>query len=136
MTMLGLEVKRSEEVFKNVIALYTSLVENRQNMRVKQTELNMNGEVTAEPMDFLFDCEMKAKRVLTQRQYTFFRVFSENGMPQLIPMDIQLALGTVWYETKLDIDGPYRSLYFRVKNRMDREHLTKEITDGDARDLQ
>ena len=136
MTMLGLEVKRSEEVFKNVIALYTSLVENRQNMRVKQTELNMNGEVTAEPMDFLFDCEIKAKRVLTQRQYTFFRVFSENGMPQLIPVDIQLALGTVWYETKLDIDGPYRSLYFRVKNRMDREHLTKEITDGDARDLQ
>ena len=136
MTMLGLQIKYSEETFKNVIALYTSLVENRQNMRAKQAELNMNGEVTAEPMDFLFDCEMKAKRVLTQRQYTFFRVFSENGMPQLIPVDIQLALGTVWYETKLDIDGPYRSLYFRVKNRMDREHLNKEITDGDARDLQ
>ena len=126
MTMLGLQIKYSEETFKNVIALYTSLVENRQNMRAKQAELNMNGEVTAEPMDFLFDCEMKAKRVLTQRQYTFFRVFSENGMPQLIPVDIQLALGTVWYETKLDIDGPYRSLYFRVKNRMDREHLTVE----------
>lgn len=130
MTMLGLNVSRPEETFKNVIALYTALVENKRNLRVKRVELNMNGEVTAEPMDFLFDVEKKAKRVLTPRQYTFFQVYTLNGAPQLISADIQLALGTVWYQTEMDIDGPYRSLYFRIKNRMDRERFTKEDTDG------
>lgn len=130
MTMLGLDVARSEDTFKNVIALYSSLVENRQNMRVKQVEVNAHGEVTAEPMDFIFDVEKKAKRVLSPYQYTLFYLYSANGAPQLIPADVQLALGTVWYESELDLDGPYRSLYFRVKNRMDREMMNTEMTNG------
>lgn len=132
MSMMELEVSRPEETFKNVIALYTALIENRPNMRVKQVEINMNGEVTAEPMDFLFDVEKKAKRVLTPREYTLFSVYSANGVPQLIPAEAQVKLGTVWYENELDIDGPYRSLYFRIKNRMDRERFSSEPGTSDT----
>lgn len=121
MSMLELNVSRPEDTFKNVIALYTALVENRQNMRVRQAQLNMNGEVTAEPLDFLLDVESKAQRVLSPRQFTLFYIYSLNSRPELIPADVQLALGTVWYESKLDIDGPYRTLYFRVKNKLERE---------------
>lgn len=121
MSMLELQIARPEDTFKNVIALYCALIENRQNMRVRQAVLNMNGEVTAEPLDFLLDVEKKAQRVLTPRQYTLFYVYSLHSTPELIPTDVQLALGTVWYENELDIDGPYRTLYFRVKNKLERE---------------
>lgn len=131
MTMLGLNVSRPEDTFKNVIALYTALVENRRNLRVKQAEINMSGEVPAEPMDFLFDVEMKARRALSPYHYTLFRIYTEHNAPHLIPADAQLDLGTAWYEADLDIDGPYRALYFRVKNRMERERLTKTNDTGD-----
>ena len=130
MSMMELQIARPEDTFKNVIALYTALIENRHNMRVRQVELNMNGEVTAEPLDFLLDVEKKARRVLTPRQYTLFYLYSLHNHPELIPADVQLALGTVWCENDLGIDGPYRTLYFRVKNKTDRERLYSSLDEN------
>lgn len=128
--MLELEVTRPEETFKDVVALYSALAENRRNLRVRQVEINSNGEVTAEPLDFMLDCESKAKRVLAPGQYVMFRMFAENGFANRLPAEIQIALGTKWYEDEMGIEGPYRTLYFRVKNRADREQIISEANSG------
>lgn len=149
MTMLGLSVSRAEDTFRNVIALYVTLIDNRAALRVRSTGSNANnnlftvnpgGSVTvtqgqvkrllekgviskspAETMDFIIDVETKAKRILSVKNYALFQYYSAASAPQLIPLEAQLALGSEWYKKDMDVDGPYASLYFRVKNEQDRE---------------
>lgn len=130
MTMLGLEVTRAENVFRNVSALYATLIEGRNQMRVRRVELNMNNEVSAEPLDFLCDVESKAKRTLSPRQYTLFQCFAKASATQLTSLEVQLALGEIWYKTGLDLDGTYASLYFRIKNAQARESMKARIENG------
>src|SRR5271166_5967119 len=127
MTMLGLEINRFEDTFNNVLALYIALIENRNNMRVKQVEKNANGEVPADPLDFMCDVEKRARTALAPKDYTLFLAFSANNAVHLIPDNVKLGLGKTWYENSLDISGSYRSLYFRVKNQMERDNLRARI---------
>jgi hypothetical protein len=149
MTMLGLEVSKAEDVFRNVIALYVTLIDNRAALRVRSTEsstnnsfftVNPGGSVTvtqgqvkkllekgvtskspAEATDFIIDVETKAKRALSIKNYALFQYYSAAAAPQLIPLEAQLSLGSAWQKNNMDVDGPYASLYFRVKNEQDRE---------------
>jgi hypothetical protein len=130
--MIGLSITRSEEVFSNVAALYTTLVEGRNNLRVRRVELNMNNEVTAEPLDFILDVESKAKKVLSPKHYAMFQYFVMAGEPQLTPLEAKLALGEVWYASDLNLDGSYKTLYFRVKNQQARETMRVKVEDDNG----
>jgi hypothetical protein len=83
----------------------------------------MNNEVQALPLDFVCDVELRSKQALSPRQYALFCCYALNSSPELLPLDAQLALGTAWYAYGLDLDGSYRSLYFRIKNQMERDNL-------------
>lgn len=130
MTMLGVEVTRAEDVFRNVVALYTTLLEGREQLRVHRAVLGVNNECRAEELDFICDVESSAGRILTPRQYALFLAYTLASEPALIPLDAQLALGSIWYTLGLDLDGAYRSLFFKIKNQMERDNL-RARTSGD-----
>ena len=112
----------AEDVFSNVLALYCVLKsENRPNS-LHRAELKQ-GEVTAEPIDFICDVEAKAKRLLTPTQYRLLLKFAANEKYQSVPKVIKQSLGLLFLRSNLNFDGHYRVLYYRAKNNQlhDRE---------------
>lgn len=113
---------KEREDFNNVIALYSILKANMSSLRIKQAVYRAD-EVAAEPLDFVLDVEVKAKRLLGEPIYMLFlrAVFNENL--GVIPDHVKKALGRQWMSYGLGPEGTYRKLYFRIKNEQTRSFL-------------
>ena len=121
MTNHGFEKKeRDMEAFNNVVALYTDL--KNTTLRVKQAIIRAD-ELEAQPIDFVIDVELKAKRLLGEPIYNLFlrAVFIENL--DLLPESTREALGKDWIGYGLGPEGTYRRLYFHIKNEQIRSFL-------------
>jgi hypothetical protein len=103
-----------EDVFNNVLALYTALKGEVRPHSLRRAELKQ-GEVVAEPIDFIADVEIKAKRVLSPLEYWNLLAFAEDSSKPL-PKSLQQRLGVMFLRSNLNYDGAYRVLYFRAKN--------------------
>ncbi len=108
--------------FNSVCALYAVLKTNSSSLRVKQA-VYRQGEVPAEPLDFLFDVEIKTKRAIGQQFYDLFlrAVYNENL--EILPEYLREALGKAYLEYGLGVEGVYRKLYFDAKQGQMREAL-------------
>lgn len=120
--------KRDMENFNNVVALYTALKHDTSSLRIKQAIYRAD-EVQAQPLDFVLDIEIKAKRLLGQTIYDLFlrSVFNDNL--ELMPEYMRETLGREWISYGLGPDGTYRRLYYTVKNEQVRSFL-KERDNG------
>ena len=109
------------DCFLNVSALY-SVLKGTPQQGVRRAELKQ-GEVIAESIDFMADVEIKAKRVLSSLYYKAYLALAMDGNYELMPIDLQCALGEIFMRSNLNYDGDYRVLYYRAKNNQlqDRE---------------
>lgn len=125
------ELLEYEDVFCNVFALYSVLTNESRPQSIRRAELRQ-GVVTAEPIDFIADVEMKAKRLLSPTQYRLLMRFVAEEKYQSVPKKIQQQLGVLFLRSNMNYDGDYRVLYFRAKNNQlhDREeptHFVEEV---------
>ena len=127
-TYVAAQKKRDMENFNNVVALYTALKHDTSSLRIKQAIYRAD-EVQAQPLDFVLDIEIKAKRLLGQTIYDLFlrSVFNDNL--ELMPEYMRETLGREWISYGLGPDGTYRRLYYTVKNEQVRSFL-KERDNG------
>ena len=116
------ELLSYEEVFYNVMALYYILKGESRPQSIRRAELKQ-GEVIAEPIDFIADVELKVKRVLNSDQYRRFMSLVEKERYREVPAKYRQQLGLLFLRSNLNFDGDYRVLYFRAKNNQlkDRE---------------
>lgn len=123
-----------DEVYRDAMALF-ALLRSSNTIRVRRADMK-SGEITAEPIDFVCDIEMKAWRILDQdgAAYAEWRkVLSDPDSYDQLPMDVQLLLGFAFSVNRLGVDGDYRRLYWRVKQEQDRRAVTQsESEDDDA----
>lgn len=123
MTIYELTQKRNwMETFNNVTALYYTLKANSTSLRVKQATCRA-GEITAQPLDFIIDVEIKTKRLLGEPIYNVFlrAVYNENL--ELLPEYTREALGRVFSEYGLGPEGTYAKLFYAVKNEQVRSYM-------------
>jgi|ERR1035437_576091 hypothetical protein len=121
----------AEDVFSNVLALYTVLKAEGRPQSIRRAELKQ-GEVTAEAIDFTADVEIKAKRILTPTQYRLFMKFAAAEKYESVPRVLKQSLGLLFLRSNLNYDGDYRVLYYRAKNNQlqDRDepvHFVEEV---------
>lgn len=102
-----------EQVFDDVMALYEALLTS--NLRVRRAQLNLRGEVPAEPIDFICDVDIKAKRA---GYHTAMLLLTS------VPVSIKRVVGKAFLFGGLHLDGDYKTLYFRVKNSTTRNSMT------------
>lgn len=116
------------EEFNATVALYYVLKSNSASLRVKQAIYRAD-EVSAEPIDFIVDFEVKAKRLLGQPFYDLFlrSVYNEN--PEILPEYMRESIGRMFQEYRLGPDGPYAKLYFTTKNAQIRSYMN-EVKSG------
>ena len=112
-----------EEVFSEVVALYSTLLNGRGSLKVRRAKISTSGEVQCEPLDYLWDVEIKARDTLDPVNYAMFLRLSYQEQPELLPAHVKEQLGEAFDANGLGIGGAYRSLYFRVKNAQMREAL-------------
>ena len=115
-------IEKSEEyqrVFDDVWALYrvVKTAQEEHGLPLRRAAIRSNGEVAAESIDFLCDCELKAKRVLSTIEYGMFVLGLE------IPSWSKVVLGEIFLRCRLGVSGEYKSLYFHVKQVMDGKPL-------------
>lgn len=110
------------EAFNSVVALYSILKSNSSSLRVKQAVYRAD-EVTAEPVDYILDVEIKVKRAVGQRFYDMFlrAVYNENL--DLLSETLRETLGSTFLEYGLGPDGTYRRLFYSIKNAQMRSYL-------------
>jgi hypothetical protein len=133
MRTVSLEQKRIwMDVFNSVLALYMTLRENPQMLRVKPVECKC-GEVKDLPLDFIIDVEQKASRKLDINHYRMFlRVAQTGGDYFVFPEYMKLDLGEVWWDNGLGVDGAYARLYFKIKNDQERPRGKEDESNIDA----
>ena len=127
------ELLEYEEVFNNVLALYHTLKGENRPQSIRRAEMKQ-GEVTAEPIDFLADVEIKARRLLSPMYYQFFLQIGSVGDYHKMPRELKQTLGLTFLRNDLNYDGAYRVLYFRAKNnqlndRDEPQHFPEEATE-------
>ena len=125
------ELMEYEDVYSNVLALYTVLKSEGRPQSIRRAELKQ-GEVTAEAIDFTADVEIKAKRLLTPTQYRLFMKFVAEEKYESVPKALKQSLGLLFLRSNMNYDGAYRVLYWRAKNNQlhDREepaHFPEEV---------
>jgi len=122
--------RRLEAVYENTMSLYAALKDTSFDLR--RAEYKNNG-VAAEPIDFICDIELKARRHLSPQQYPLWAVvLIDPEQYKYVPERIRQILGRVFEQNKLDMSGDYKKLYFMVKNQKLREELSpKEDLNGD-----
>lgn len=113
---------RWETAFTEVMALY-SVLKNSPRIAAKRAKLNLRNQVNAEPIDFICDVEIKAKRCLSAPQYAWFEsvVAIPDGY-KLLPASIQEALGKTFVIGRLHLDGDYKALFFMAKNAVEEQN--------------
>ena len=123
--------KRLAGVYENTMSLYAALKDTSFDLR--RAEYKNNG-VAAEPIDFICDIELKARRYLLPAQWVQWAVvLIDPEQYKYVPERIRQVLGRVFEQNKLDMAGDYKKLYFMVKNQKLREELTpREDFDGDS----
>ena len=104
-----------EDVFSNVMALYSVLKNGGRPQSIRRAELKQ-GEVIAEPIDFISDVEIKTKRLLNSTQYRLLMKFVADDKYDSVPKTIKQQLGLLFLRSDMNYDGAYRILYFRAKN--------------------
>ena len=104
-----------EDVFSNVMALYSVLKNGSRPQSIRRAELKQ-GEVIAEPIDFISDVEIKTKRLLNSTQYRLLMKFVADDKYDSVPKTIKQQLGLLFLRSDMNYDGAYRVLYFRAKN--------------------
>lgn len=122
-----------DTVYGEVMALYAAIKDTPGILRVRRAEMRQ-GEVPAEPLDFVIDVELKAMRAIVQDvdpRYAiseWVRVLTAPEEYLSLPVVIREELGREFQQSRLGVDGDYRMLYFRVKNHS--QSLTQETTSG------
>lgn len=109
------QLRHLEEVFDDVLGLYAAL-QSSHSVCVRRAQLNLRGEVPAEPIDFICDVDIKAKRA------GYF--IPLHMIDADIPRSIKQVIGKAFLAGGLHVDGPYKTLYFRVKNQAARNSMT------------
>lgn len=103
------------EVFDSVMALYATFKDNPNVLRVRQAEYRQD-EVAPEPLDFVIDVEIKAKRELNSSSaYRAFLSMANSEQYRELPVTMKVVLGRVWNDYSLGVDGAYRRLYYITK---------------------
>jgi hypothetical protein len=109
-------LRHQEQIFDDVMALYVAL-QSSHSVCVRRAQLNLRGEVPAEPIDFICDVEIKARRA------GFYATGSMMDPSLVLTHSLKQAVGKAFLAGGLHIDGPYKTLYFRVKNQADRNSM-------------
>jgi hypothetical protein len=109
------DARRYEQTFDRVMALYTAL-HSINTLRVHRAQLNLKGEVTAEPIDFVCDVDIKAKRAGSD-MYALMHADD-------VDKNLKVRLGRAFLFGGLDVDGDYKTVYFRVKNASAHNSMT------------
>ena len=104
-----------EDIFSNVSALYYILKSGDTSRVLKRAEMKQ-GRVASEPVDFLADYEIKAKRVLNPTQYRLLLRYASEGTYERVPKSLKQLLGKTFLQNDLNFDGAYKSLYWQAKN--------------------
>lgn len=126
MTTREVELKQSwMEAFNNVTALYSILKTNSTSLRVKQAVYRAD-EVEPQPIDFVLDVEIKAKRLVGEAIYNVFLRAVFNEELEILPEYTREALGREWIGYNLGPEGAYRKLYFVVKNAQTRSFMKEQ----------
>ena len=128
-TYVASQRERDMDIFNSTVALYTALKHDTSSLRIKQAIYRAD-EVQAQPLDFVLDIEIKAKRLLGQTIYDLFlrSVFNDNL--ELMPEYMRETLGREWISYGLGPDGTYRRLYYTVKNEQVRSFLKERDNNG------
>lgn len=135
------ELQQYEQTYIAALALYDVLRASGM-IQVRRAELRQ-GEVKAEPIDFVADIEMRATNTLSTKEWLlkWWDILEEPWRYPDLPKEIQRELGKVFFENDLGIEGHYRMLYFKVKNQLERRKLKEEedaraeqLFSGDERD--
>lgn len=112
-----------------------SLLRGSNTIRVRRADMK-SGELIPEPIDFVCDIEIKAKRALTGNPGAIAewqKVLDDPDSYELLPEDLRMVLGFTFSTNLLGVDGDYRKLYWRVKQEQDRRAVTPtESEDDDA----
>jgi hypothetical protein len=116
------------ETFSAVTALYYVLRANPAALRVKQSVYRAD-EVSAEPLDYVLDVEIKTKRALGEWYYQMFLRAVHDEHTDILPIYMREMLGRLFKEYRLGPDGPYAKLFFDVKNAQVRSFM-KEAKSG------
>ena len=114
MTEKKVEGSHFDEVFHQVMALYTALQEAGQ-FPVKRAEMKQ-GECAATAVDFCADVELKARREISENLYAWLSWANVLRDPETYPrlhIGIREQLGMTFEAHRLGADGDYRSLYAR-----------------------
>jgi hypothetical protein len=118
------------ESYSSVMALYNLLRGNPSAIKVKRA-VARGDEVIAEAIDFLIDVELKAGRVLNGPDYMQWLRLADSENYNLVPEENQIALGRIWIEYGMGVEGAYRMLYFKEKNAQYRSAMKGKIN-GDG----
>lgn len=124
------EVSHEDNVYREVMALYAAIKDTPGVIRVRRAEMRQ-GEVQAEPIDFIIDVELKAKRALQRVPVgikAWFFVLDNPDRYAGLPVGVREELGKEFNASRLGVDGAYRMLYFRVKNN--HQKVSQEETSG------
>jgi hypothetical protein len=106
------------EIFENVMALYTALKEDEYLLRIRR-----NQTPQGDPLDFLYDVQLKTRRALPSFDSQVFLRMADAGNYGLASPETKIALGRIYAEFGLGIDGAYKKLYYRTKNEQVRQAL-------------
>jgi hypothetical protein len=110
-----LELSRWDMVYGEVMALYAAL-QDSQDFQVRRAEMKQ-GEVRAEPLDFIMDVDLKAARYLNSTGASIMWGKVMRQPEYKLPLDLREGLGEVFFFSNLGIEGHYKTLYFRTKNK-------------------
>lgn len=133
MTEQANELSYEDNVYMDVMALYAAIKDTPGAIKVRRAEMRQ-GEVPAEPLDFIIDVELKAKRAILadiDPAYATAEWMTVMYHPELyphLPVVIREELGREFEAKRLGVDGDYRLLYFKVKNY--HQNYTQEDTNG------
>lgn len=135
MSLSDERLSRGDRIFHEVMALYLALKDIPNGIRVKRAEMRQ-GEVKAEPIDFLADVEIKAARYINNLGITkdavrhmWQSVLKHPDTYHYLYWTVREDLGKAFDIGRLGVDGDYKMLFFRAKNNQERK--PREVTSGD-----
>lgn len=105
------------ETFSNVMTLYSALKEEEYKLRTSRNKIDKDS------LDFVYDVQLKVRRVLNGFDAQVFLRMADAGNYALATPETKLALGHVFTEFGLDIDGIYKIVYYHTKNEQVRQFL-------------
>ena len=117
------ELTQARDAYLAAMAAY-AIIRTTNLAQVRRAEMRQ-GEVKAEPIDFACDIETRAKLTLTDHNelLLWWNVLEEPERYPELPEYMQEMLGIAFDVFDLGIGGPYKQLYFRLKNQSDRRRL-------------